>query len=112
VGVTIDVLRSERGAQAYVMPDDHPVLAAAESVLREVFDAEPVRVGMGGSVPITATFKEALGADTLFFSFSTADEDIHAPNEFYRPERFRAGLSAWARLWTRLAHDAHERTEA
>ena len=112
VGVTIDVHRSERGARAYVMPDDHPVLAAAESVLREVFGAEPVRVGMGGSVPITATFKEALGADTLFFSFSTADEDIHAPNEFYRPERFRAGLSAWARLWTRLAHDAHERTEA
>lgn len=110
--VTIEVQRSELGAHAYVMPDDHPVLAAAEAVLREVFDAEPVRVGMGGSVPITATFKETLGADTLFFSFSTADEDIHAPNEFYRPERFRAGLAAWARLWTRLADDAEERTDA
>lgn len=105
-GVTLEIERSELGAQAYVMPDDHPVLGAAEDVLREVFAVEPVRVGMGGSVPITATFAEALGADTLFFSFSTADEDIHAPNEFYRPERFQAGLAAWARLWVRLAEDA------
>jgi len=39
----------------------------------------------------------------VFFSFSTADEDIHAPNEFYRPERFRLGLRAWPLLWQRLA---------
>ena len=34
--------------------------------------------------------------------FSTADEDIHAPNEFYRPERFRLGPRAWARLLERI----------
>ncbi|MEX2500951.1 MAG: dipeptidase [Trueperaceae bacterium] len=105
-GTTLDVAISRDGAVAYHIPDDHPVLAAAEAVLREVFDQPVVRVGMGGSVPITAAFQEALGAETLFFSFSTADEDIHAPNEFYRPERFRAGLEAWARIWTRLAADA------
>jgi acetylornithine deacetylase/succinyl-diaminopimelate desuccinylase-like protein len=102
-GVTLEVRRSEMGAGAYRLPGDHPALAAAEAVLEETFGRPPVRVGMGGSVPIVATFREALGADTLFFSFSTADEDIHAPNEFYRPERFRAGLAAWARLWARLA---------
>jgi acetylornithine deacetylase/succinyl-diaminopimelate desuccinylase-like protein len=57
---------------------------------------------MGGTVPVTTMFREMLGVDTVFFSFSTADEDIHAPNEFYRPERFRLGLQAWAKLWTRL----------
>lgn len=105
-GVVVEVERSELGAQAYAVDDAHPVLDAAEAVLEEVLGARPVRVGMGGSVPITSTFREVLNADTLFFSFSTADEDIHAPNEFYRPERFRSGAQAWARLWSRLAEDA------
>jgi acetylornithine deacetylase/succinyl-diaminopimelate desuccinylase-like protein len=104
-GVTVEVVRSELGADAYRVRDDHPALDAAEAVLEEVLGRPPVRVGMGGSVPITATFRDVLGVDTLFFSFSTADEDIHAPNEFYRPERFRAGMQAWARLWARLAED-------
>lgn len=102
-GVTVDVAVAKDGAAAYRLRDDHPVLQAAEAVLERTFGRPPVRVGMGGSVPITATFREVLDADTLFFSFSTGDEDIHAPNEFYRPERFRAGLEAWARLWERLA---------
>jgi acetylornithine deacetylase/succinyl-diaminopimelate desuccinylase-like protein len=64
----------------------------------------PEVVGMGGTVPIVTTFRDVLGVDTVFFSFSTADENIHAPNEFYRPERFRLGLQAWARLWRRLSN--------
>lgn len=109
-GVVVDVIRSELGADAYRVRDDHPVLDAAEAVLDEVLGTAPVRVGMGGSVPITAAFRDVLGADTLFFSFSTADEDIHAPNEFYRPERFRAGMQAWARLWARLGNEGADAT--
>ena len=101
-GVTLELRVGEHGARAYRIDPRHPALRAAAATLEEVFGCPPDLVGMGGSVPICATFKEQLGADTVFFSFSTADEDIHAPNEFYRPERFRAGLEAWARLWRRL----------
>ena len=38
----------------------------------------------------------------IFFSFSTSDEDYHAPNEFFRLENFRIGQIAWARLFERL----------
>lgn len=62
----------------------------------------PDIVGMGGTIPITETFRDVLGVDTVFFSFSVADEDIHAPNEFYRLDRFGLGLRAWARLWRTL----------
>lgn len=41
-------------------------------------------------------------ASTRSFFFSVADENIHAPNEFYRTERFRLGLQAWTMLWRRL----------
>ena len=43
---------------------------------------------------------------TVFFSFSTADEDYHAPNEFFRVQRLHEGLEAWARIWTILG-EAH-----
>jgi hypothetical protein len=34
----------------------------------------------------------------VYFSFSTADEDFHAPNEFFRLHRLHEGLAAWVRL--------------
>ena len=37
-----------------------------------------------GTLPATELFERALGVKTLFFSFSTADEKLHAPNEFLR----------------------------
>ena len=44
----------------------------------------------------------ALGAETVFFSFSTADEDYHAPNEFFRLQRLEDGMQAWIRYWQLL----------
>jgi hypothetical protein len=62
-----------------------------------------LRVAMGATIPIGAVFKKHLGADTIFFSFSTTDEDYHAPNEYFRMSSFRTGLIAWTRLFHRLA---------
>jgi len=39
----------------------------------------------------------------LFLSFSTADEKLHAPNEFMRIRRLREGMRAWEQLWRLLA---------
>jgi acetylornithine deacetylase/succinyl-diaminopimelate desuccinylase-like protein len=39
----------------------------------------------------------------LFFSFSTADENLHAPDEFLRISRLREGMRAWEVLWRQLA---------
>ena len=97
-------IQEEGGAAAYRVSPDSPAVSAALDTLADVFGAPPDIVGMGGTVPVTNVFRDVLGVDTIFFSFSTADEDIHAPNEFYRPERFRLGLRAWVQLWRRLAH--------
>jgi hypothetical protein len=42
-----------------------------------------LRVRMGATVPIGLIFRNAIQAETVFFSFSTADEDYHTPNEYY-----------------------------
>jgi acetylornithine deacetylase/succinyl-diaminopimelate desuccinylase-like protein len=70
--------------------------------LRAVYGVEPWVVGLGGSVPICETFQRHLGMDTVFFSFAVGDEDIHAPNEFFRLHRFVEGRTAWADLLARL----------
>jgi acetylornithine deacetylase/succinyl-diaminopimelate desuccinylase-like protein len=62
-----------------------------------VYGVHPLIVRMGGTVPICEIFKRQMGLDTVFFSFSTADEDFHAPNEFFRVHRLYEGLEAWAR---------------
>ena len=102
-GVSLAIEEGHEGARAYrISPDSSAARAAAET-LTEVFGMPPEIVGMGGTIPIVTTFREVLGVDSVFFSFSTADENIHAPNEFYRVERVRLGLQAWARLWRRLS---------
>ena len=74
----------------------------AEVALEEVYGVRPLIVRMGGTVPVAETFQRLLGLDTVYFSFSTGDEDFHAPNEFFRVHRLHEGLAAWARLWDRL----------
>lgn len=102
-GVTLDVCPSDHGARAYRIPADHPALRAARRVLTQVYGGPPLEVGMGGSIPICEVFQRELGLETVFFSFAVGDEDIHAPNEFFRIPRLYEGQQAWARLWQELA---------
>ncbi len=90
------------GSEAFALPADFPALALTEDVLGELLGAPPLRVAMGATIPVCGTFRKHLGVEVIFFSFSITDEDYHAPNEFFRLSSFRTGLTAWARLLTRL----------
>lgn len=101
-GTRVHVRRYAGAAKPYFMPPDLAELHIAAGVLAEVMGQPPVFVRMGGTLPAAEMFQSQLGAYTLFYSFSTADEQFHAPNEFFRLERFDLGLRAWAMLWERL----------
>lgn len=91
------------GAAAYEIAPDHPALAAVEEVLEGVYGVRPFRSRLGGTLPLCALFKAELGLDTIPMAFSTADEDFHAPNEFFRVASFDRGLLAWVRVLPTLA---------
>jgi acetylornithine deacetylase/succinyl-diaminopimelate desuccinylase-like protein len=105
VGVRV---RAEPGAvPAYAIAADHPAVVAGERALRAVYpDREPLLVRIGGTLPAAVLFERALGLKTLLFSFSTSDENLHAPNEFFRLDRLEEGMAAWAELWRLLAAGA------
>jgi len=104
-GTTLDVSYGDHGARPYAIPSDHHALQAAGRALKEVYGVDPLVVRMGGTVPISELFKRHMNLDTVFFSFSTADEDYHAPNEFFRVHRLYEGLEAWARCLALLSAD-------
>jgi acetylornithine deacetylase/succinyl-diaminopimelate desuccinylase-like protein len=107
-GVRVTVRPDEAAVPAYTIAADHPAIRAASAALRQVYpDQEVLLAVIAGTLPATALFEETLGAKTLFFSFSTADEKLHAPNEFLRVPRLREGMRAWEVLWRLLAEGEH-----
>jgi len=98
-GVTLSIGGERHDALPYRIPADHPGLRTARLVLEKVYGKAPVSVRMGSTLPVSALFKRLLGIDSVFFSFSTTDEDFHSPNEFFRVHRLHEGLEAWARFW-------------
>jgi len=101
-GARLTTRPADHGARPAHIARDHPVLKAAEEALRGTYGVAPLIVRMGGTVPVAEVFQRLMGLDTVYFSFSTGDEDFHAPNEFFRVHRLHEGLAAWARLWHRL----------
>jgi acetylornithine deacetylase/succinyl-diaminopimelate desuccinylase-like protein len=103
--VDLEIRRERDGTAAYAVPEDDPHLAAVERVIEQVHGSRPLRVGVGGTLPISAMAKETLGLETVMLSYAIADERIHAPNEFFRLSSFDDGLAAWARLLPELARN-------
>jgi acetylornithine deacetylase/succinyl-diaminopimelate desuccinylase-like protein len=103
-GVEVSVRADEGRVPAYRIEPDHPAIQAATTALEVVYpDQEVLLAVIAGTLPATTLFEEVLGAKTLFFSVATADEQHHAPNEFFRIRRFGEGMRAWHSLWTGLA---------
>jgi len=103
-GVRVTVRADEARVPAYTIAADHPAIRAATAALEAVYPGQHVlNARVPGTLPATAMFERLLGVKTLFFSFSTADEKLHAPNEFFRIRRLREGMRAWEQLWRLLA---------
>jgi acetylornithine deacetylase/succinyl-diaminopimelate desuccinylase-like protein len=103
-GVDVRVQAEPGGVPAYAIAADHPAVRAGVKALQAVYpEREPLLVRIGGTLPAAVLFERTLGLKTLLFSFSTSDENLHAPNEFFRLDRLEEGMAAWAELWQLLA---------
>jgi acetylornithine deacetylase/succinyl-diaminopimelate desuccinylase-like protein len=101
-GVSLTMSPERGGTPAPTLPDEHPVLLAASRVQARLHGQEAVAVRSGGTLPISAIFRELLGLDTLAYGLAMPDEDVHAPNEFFRLSSFDEGLRSWPMLLREL----------
>lgn len=101
-GVEIEFIPGHDG-KPYLADPNSTFGLAAQSALRSTFDAEPVLIREGGSIPIVQTFREILGADTLLLGLALPDARIHAPNENFPVENFEAGIRLNQALLKELA---------
>jgi acetylornithine deacetylase/succinyl-diaminopimelate desuccinylase-like protein len=89
-------------ADPYVIPLDHPGNQAAQAVHKELFGKAPYFVRMGGSIPVCSMFLKELGAYTVNFAFGLQDENVHAPDEFFRLSSFERSQKGYCMLLERL----------
>jgi acetylornithine deacetylase/succinyl-diaminopimelate desuccinylase-like protein len=92
-----------RGARAITIPYDLPAIQKAKAALSDEWGKAAVTVGMGGSIPVVADFKNRLGLDTLLVGYALDDDRIHSPNEKYDIKSFHKGMRSWVRILHALA---------
>ena len=106
VRVVVDV--DDARVPAYAIDPDHPAIRAGRAALESVYPDQDVLLAViAGTLPAATLFERTLAAKTLFFSFSTSDERLHAPDEFIRVRRLTEGMRAWEQLWRLLADGPH-----
>jgi len=101
-GLRARIDRLAGSADPFLLPGGHNSSAVAAKVLAEVYGKEPFLVRTGGSIPVMTMLLRELGVHATVFAFGLPDENLHAPDEFFRLSSFRTGQTAYCRLLERL----------
>ena len=99
--VTYEVLQHAGGAPSITDLEIPGVLALADA-LEETWGKRPVFRREGGSVPVTAQFKDILGVELVLTGFGLPDDNLHAPNEKMHLPTFYRGIDALIRFIANL----------
>ncbi|MDN3568967.1 M20/M25/M40 family metallo-hydrolase [Paeniroseomonas aquatica] len=95
--------REHGSGTAIRFPVDDPAFGKARQALSDEWGKPAVFIGGGGSIPVTAELKKALGMDVILAGFALEDDRIHSPNEKYDVTSFHKGMRSWARILDALA---------
>ena len=101
-GLRVTVERLAGSADPFLAPSGHNSSTVAAEVLTEVYGKSPYITRTGGSIPVMTMLLNELGIHATVFAFGMNDENLHAPNEFFRLSNFRIGQTAYCKLLTRL----------
>jgi len=101
-GAKASVKKLAGSADPFQIPFDHPGNQAARVVLKKLYDKEPYIARTGGTIPVCGSFLKYLGAHLVNFAFGLEDENLHAPDEFFRLSSFKRGLSGYGMILEEL----------
>jgi len=107
-GTAASVKKLAGTADPYMIPLDHPGNQATRETLNELYGKEPYVTRMGGTIPVSGIFLKFLNAHMVNFAFGLNDENIHAPDEFFRISSFKRALNAYCMMLERLGNQSLE----
>jgi acetylornithine deacetylase/succinyl-diaminopimelate desuccinylase-like protein len=80
-----------------------PAIRAADRAYELGFDARPLYMRGGGTLPIVSDFQERLGAPVVMMGFGLPDDNAHAPNEKFHLPTFYRGIESLIHYYWLLA---------
>ena len=89
--VKISFTYYEKG-NPYLCPIDLPEYKAAEDAFLDTYGMKPIPAHSGCSISIVSDFERELGLKSILLGFGLGADNIHAPNENYRIDRFIKGI--------------------
>lgn len=105
-GVEAIVTPISGSADPYLIPDNSPILRAADAALGECMGNQPIHMRMGATVPILGMLHGLLGIDVVSLGFSGLDDRIHAPNESQDLTLYRVGSRVYGSFFDHASHIA------
>lgn len=95
-------VKQHHGGYPVITERDHPAVRAAMSALQKSWNAEPVFIRGGGSIPVVATFAQVLEVPSVLIGLGLNDDRLHSPDEKFDLENYYAGIRTSAYLWDEL----------
>ena len=86
------------GGSPIITERDNPTAQAACRALERTWSVAPVFIRSGGSIPVVATFAQALGVPSVLMGLGLVDDRLHSPNEKFDLINFYQGIAACANL--------------
>ncbi len=100
VEVKVDLLGA---APPVIASVDHPAAQAMRAAFQEAFGKTTSLVRVGGSIPVTVDFQEAVGASLVITGIAQSDCAVHSPNEHLDVDQYYRGIDAVIRFICLLA---------
>lgn len=91
VQIRVDLLGS---APPVVCGVDHAAARALRAAYAAAFGKETSLVRVGGSIPVSVDFQEAIGAPLMISGIPQADDAVHSPNEHLVVDHYHRGIEA------------------
>ncbi len=99
VEITVELL----GFAPPVLCDvNHTAAHALRAAYSEAFGRETALVRVGGSIPVSVDFQQALGAPLMISGITQADDAVHSPNEHLAIDHYHTGIEAVIRFICKL----------
>ena len=102
--VKLEFIYYEKG-MPYVCPIDLPAYKAAEKAFGDTYNMQPIPAHSGCSISIVSDFEQELGLKSILLGFGLGADNIHAPNENYRLDRFYKGIETAVAFFQHYAEE-------